>query len=244
MKIGSSNRPLKTGPTGKTTPASAAAAYSSVSAPRTISDTTSIMGIPESELTPKVRDAIMTLMEEVDNLRRSVEGMTKRLEHAEKLADQDPLLPIYNRRAFVRELTRVQATVERYNSHASLIYIDLNGFKEVNDTYGHQAGDHVLSEFSIRLAASVRETDIVGRLGGDEFGLILSRTDQEAAATLTTRFPAELERNPIYWEGTRLDVGMSYGIVSIEPGVNAEQALNTADDKMYQQKQSGKKNKQ
>ncbi|MBL4905929.1 MAG: GGDEF domain-containing protein [Sneathiella sp.] len=243
MKIGSTGRPARTRPTSKTTSASAAAAYSSVSAPRTIIDTTSIMGIPEAELTPKVRDAIMTLMEEVDTLRRSVEGITKRLENAERLADQDSLLPLYNRRAFVRELTRVQATVERYGTAASLIYIDLDGFKEVNDTYGHQAGDYVLSEIALRLAASVRETDIVGRLGGDEFGLILSRTDHEAAATLTTRFPAELERNPIFWEGTRLNVGMSYGIVPIEAGVNAEQALNSADGKMYQHKKVDKGNK-
>ncbi len=237
MKVGSSDRATRTGVTGRTTAKAATDAYSSVSAPRAISDTTSIMGIPEAELTPKVRDAIMTLMEEVDRLRRSVDGINQRLAEAEKLADQDPLLPIYNRRAFVRELTRVQATVERYDSAASLIYIDLNGFKEINDTYGHQAGDYVLSEFSRRLVTAVRETDIVGRLGGDEFGLILSRTDQEAASMLTKRLPGELERNPIVWEGNVLDVGMSYGIVPVQTGVNAEQALNEADNKMYQQKQ-------
>lgn len=243
MKIGSTGRPTRTGPARKATSASAAAAYSSVSAPRKIVDTTSIMGIPEAELTPKVRDAIMTLMEEVDSLRRSVEGMSQRLERAEKLADQDPLLPIYNRRAFVRELTRVQATVERYESAASLIYIDLNGFKEVNDTYGHQAGDHVLAEFAIRLVSSVRETDIVGRLGGDEFGLILSRTNFETAASLMTRLPSEIDRNPIFWEGNKLDVGMSFGIVPVEPGINAEQTLNSADSKMYEHKQSGRNNR-
>lgn len=243
MKIGSSGRPTRTASTGKATPATAAAAYGGASAPRTITDTTSIMGIPETELTPKVRDAIMTLMEEVDNLRRSVDGMSQRLEKAEKLADQDALLPIYNRRAFVRELTRVQATVERYSTSATLIYIDLNGFKEVNDTHGHQAGDYVLSEFANRLVDSVRETDIVGRLGGDEFGLILSRTDFEAAATLTSRLPDELERNPIIWEGQKLNVGMAYGTVPIEPGVKAEEALSSADTKMYEHKKAGKEKK-
>ncbi len=243
MKVGSSDRATRTGVTGRTAAKAATDAYSSVSAPRTISDTTSIMGIPEAELTPKVRDAIMTLMEEVDRLRRSVDGINQRLAEAEKLADQDPLLPIYNRRAFVRELTRVQATVERYDSAASLIYIDLNGFKEINDTYGHQAGDYVLSEFSHRLVTAVRETDIVGRLGGDEFGLILSRTDQEAASMLTKRLPGELEKNPIVWEGNVLDVGMSYGIVPVQTGVNAEQALNDADNKMYQQKQQERRDR-
>lgn len=241
MKVGSTDRSTRTIATGKTTAKAAADAYGSVSAPRTISDTTSIMGIPEAELTPKVRDAIMTLMEEVDRLRRSVDGINKRLVEAEKLADQDPLLPIYNRRAFVRELTRVQATVERYDSAASLIYIDLNGFKEVNDTHGHQAGDFVLAEVSKRLVMSVRETDIVGRLGGDEFGLILARTDQGAATNLMQRLPREMDNNPIIWEGQKLDIGMSFGIVPILSGMNAEEALSEADSKMYQQKIEGKK---
>ncbi|MBL4739997.1 MAG: GGDEF domain-containing protein [Sneathiella sp.] len=241
MKIGSSGRPTRTGPIGKTGAAAASAAYSRVSAPRAIVDTTTIMGIPEEELTPKVRDAIMTLMDEVSTLRRSVDGLGERLEKAEKLADQDSLLPVYNRRAFVRELTRVQATVERYNTSASLIYLDLNEFKEINDTYGHAAGDYVLSEFSQRLMMSVRETDIVGRLGGDEFGLILSRTNADATGPLITRIVGDLERNPIVWEGNALKVGVSYGIVGIEAGVNAEQALNSADSEMYKQKQSEKK---
>lgn len=243
MKIGSTGRPTRTTPTTKTGAAAASAAYSRTPAPRAIVDTTSIMGIPEEELTPKVRDAIMTLMDEVSNLRRSVDGLGARLEKAEHLADQDSLLPIYNRRAFVRELTRVQATVERYNSSASLIYLDLNKFKEINDTHGHAAGDYVLSEFAGRLMASVRETDIVGRLGGDEFGLILSRTNSEATGPLTTRIINDLERNPIVWEGHILKVGMAYGIVPIEAGVDAEQALDSADSEMYKQKQSEKKEK-
>lgn len=244
MKIGPTGRPAPAAPTRKadsTSAASAAAAYGGVSAPRQIQDTTSIMGIPEAELTPKVRDAIMTLMEEVDRLRRSVEGINQRLAEAEKLADQDPLLPIYNRRAFVRELTRIQASVERYGESASLIYIDLNGFKGVNDSYGHQAGDFVLSEFAKRLVLSVRETDVVGRLGGDEFGLILDKTNTESAFVLASRLPQELERNPIFWEGNRLDVGMSYGIVPIEAGVHPEEALTNADSKMYEQKKAVKK---
>jgi diguanylate cyclase (GGDEF)-like protein len=246
MKIGSTGRPISIAPTRKTSSSSAAgaaAAYGGVSAPRQIEDTTSIMGIPEAELTPKVKEAIMTLMEEVDNLRRSVEGINQRLAEAEKLADQDPLLPIYNRRAFVRELTRAQAAIERYGSSSSLVYIDLNGFKGVNDTYGHQAGDFVLTEFSKRLVKSVRESDVVGRLGGDEFGLILTNTNSEQASILAARLPQELERDPIFWEGNRLEVGLAYGIVPVEPDQHPEQTLTDADSKMYQQKQAIKDNK-
>jgi len=228
-------------PTSIASPTNAAKAYSATAAPHTIKDKISIMGIPETELTPKVRQAIMTLMEEMENLRRSIDGMSKRLAAAEKLADQDPLLPIYNRRAFLRELIRVQASVERYNSDASMIYIDLDSFKEVNDTYGHRAGDYVLQKLSERLVASVRETDIVGRLGGDEFGLILSRTNQDAASILANRLPQDLRDNPISWNGVPLEVGMSCGIVMIKPGIDVHDTMAQADDEMYRQKQKEKK---
>jgi len=241
MKIRSSGRPTGAKQTNLTSPADAAKAYSDSAAPAKITDTISIMGIPEADLTEKVRQAIMTLMKEVDNLRRSVDNMSKQLAAAEKLADQDPLLPMYNRRAFVRELTRVQASAERYDSNSSLIYLDLDNFKEVNDTYGHQAGDHVLQELSQRLMASVRETDIVGRLGGDEFGLILSRTDKEAAAVLAIRLPQELKDNPIFWNDVPLEVGMSCGIVAIEPGIDVQDTIDLADNEMYQQKRKMRK---
>ena len=181
-------------------------------------------------------------MQEADNLRRSLDGMSKRLAAAEQLADEDSLLPIYNRRAFVRELTRVQASVERYSSDACLVYIDLDGFKSINDTYGHSAGDHVLQEYSHRLVASVRDSDIVGRLGGDEFGLILSHTNQDAAVVLANRLPQELKENPIFWNEVQLNLSMSYGIVAIKPSIDVHATMAIADNKMYQQKRSTKKN--
>ena len=244
MKIRkSSGRPsTSTTVTNSTSPASVAKAYAdiAVTPSRTVSDTTTIMGIPEAELTPKVREAILTLMQEVDNLRRSMEGMSKRLAATEELADQDVLLPIYNRRAFVRELTRLQASVERYGSEATLVYIDLDSFKAVNDTYGHSAGDHVLSDFSERLSNSVRETDIVGRLGGDEFGLILSHTSREAANSMASRLSKELKENPALWNGAPLEIGMSYGIVAIEPGRDVQDTMDLADSAMYEQKRKVK----
>ncbi len=237
MKIRSTGRPAEPGVPPSASKAQAAKAYSDTAATRSITDTTTIMGIPDTELTPKVRQAILTLMEEVDKLRRSLENMSKRLAATEQMADQDPLLPIYNRRAFVRELTRVQAYVERYNGEASLVYIDLDSFKAVNDTHGHQAGDHVLQEFAKRLITSVRETDIVGRLGGDEFGLILSHTNQEAAAIMTKRLPMDLQENPILWNEEPLNVGMSYGVITIEADRDVEDTMALADNEMYLQKQ-------
>ena len=83
------------------------------------------------------------------------------------------MLPLLNRRAFVRELTRYISFAGRYNTPASLIYFDLNHLKKTNDTLGHAAGDAVLAHFTEVLTAHVRDSDSVGRLGGDEFGVLL-----------------------------------------------------------------------
>ena len=100
-----------------------------------IGDSITVMGIPEPELTPKVRAALMTLMAEVEELRRDLSRTRERLADLERLADQDPLTPIANRRAFVRELSKVMSFTERYGGGASLIYFDVNELKTVNDTY-------------------------------------------------------------------------------------------------------------
>ncbi|MCF8467883.1 MAG: GGDEF domain-containing protein [Sneathiella sp.] len=238
MKIGSGGVPRATGAAGGARKSGEGGAGTSAAAPRYVSDSTSIMGIPETELTPRVRDAIMTLMAEVDSLRQSLKEMTRRLNDAEQIADQDPLLPIYNRRAFVRELTRVQASVERYQTEASLVYIDLNRFKFVNDTLGHEAGDYMLSQVALRLKDSVRETDIVGRLGGDEFGLILSRTRPDDARNLIDRLPKLFAEKPIIWKGATLETSLATGIVPIHAGTDAEQTLSAADFAMYNDKKN------
>ena len=115
----------------------------------TIDPTANVLGIPEAEFTPKVRDAIMSLMNEVENLRHELYVTKIRLEDMEKAADQDGMLPLLNRRAFVRELTRYINMAGRYNMPVSLIYFDLNHLKKTNDTYGHAAGDAVLEHFAL-----------------------------------------------------------------------------------------------
>src|SRR4029077_15099641 len=97
-------------------------------ASETVAATASVLGIPESECTPRVRDAIATLTSEVDGLRGELKAARERLEAAEKNADQDYLCPLLNRRAFVRALTRRISFVHRYHTPASLIYFDLNNF--------------------------------------------------------------------------------------------------------------------
>jgi diguanylate cyclase (GGDEF)-like protein len=200
----------------------------------------SVLGIPEAEFTPSVRDAIMGLMSEVDTLRRDLAQTRMRLDEAEKAADQDHMLPLLNRRAFVRELTRYIAFTGRYNTPASLIYFDLNRLKSTNDTLGHAAGDAVLTQFSNVLLAQVRESDCVGRLGGDEFAVLLSHATQEQALKKADALATAAQTFPAQWNGHSIPMSFAYGAFELKPGDNADMALARADEAMYAQKRASK----
>jgi diguanylate cyclase (GGDEF)-like protein len=201
-----------------------------------VTATASVLGIPEGEFTPRVRDAIMTLMGEVDSLRRELQQMHSRLEDAEKAADQDQLLPLLNRRAFVRELTRYSSFANRYGTPSSLVYFDLDGFKLVNDTFGHAAGDAVLEHFSRILLANVRDSDVVGRLGGDEFGVLLSHANQDQAHKKADSLARDLNQSHAMWKGRAIPTSFSYGAFELKAGEDAAIAMARADEAMYAQK--------
>jgi len=197
-----------------------------------------VLGIPEAEFTPKVRDAIMGLMSEVESLRRELNQTRIRLEDMEKAADQDGMLPLLNRRAFVRELTRYIGMTGRYNMPVSLIYFDLNHLKKTNDTYGHAAGDAVLTHFAEVLSKNVRESDCVGRLGGDEFGVLLSHANQTQALKKADSLAATLHASPTQWNGTTIPVSFAYGAFELKSGDNPDTAMARADQAMYAHKKS------
>jgi diguanylate cyclase (GGDEF)-like protein len=210
-----------------------------VAAPEAVpSATASVLGIPEAEFTPNVRSAIMMLMGEVEALRRELQQTKSRLEDVEKTADRDHLLPLLNRRAFVRELTRHIAFSDRYGTPASLIYFDIDGFKAINDTHGHAGGDAVLAHFAEMLLGNVRDSDIVGRLGGDEFGVILSHATQDQALKKADSLAAGLESSPPSWRGQPIAMTFSYGAFELKPGESADTAMARADEAMYAHKRA------
>ncbi len=203
---------------------------------RVIKDTTSIMGIPEAELTPNVRNAIMALMGEVDKMRKEMRAVRERLRSAEALADHDSLLPLLNRRAFVRELSGAMSFAKRYNTPLSLLYIDIDGFKAINDTMGHSAGDAVLGDVARKIVAHIRESDVAGRLGGDEFGVILPQAAEKSARAKARSISEVVARDPVLMEGRGIPVRVSIGAVMIGPEDEPEGALARADKAMYSAK--------
>jgi diguanylate cyclase (GGDEF)-like protein len=198
----------------------------------------SVLGIPEAEFTPKVRDAVMGLMTEVDSLRRELTGTKIRLDELEKAVDQDGMLPLLNRRAFVRELTRYISLADRYNTPAALIYFDLNRLKQTNDTLGHAAGDAVLTHFAQVLLAHIRDSDCIGRLGGDEFGVLLSHAGQETALKKADTLAAALEASPTSWNGHVIPVSFAYGAFELKSGDSPDAAIARADQAMYAHKKA------
>jgi diguanylate cyclase (GGDEF)-like protein len=202
-------------------------------------DSAAFLGLGEMDLTPQVQAALTTLLGEIDELRKEVGRLKARLAEAEALADQDALTPLLNRRAFVRELGRVLAFIQRYGGPASLIYFDLDGFKAVNDRFGHAAGDMALGAVAERLAANVRESDIVGRLGGDEFGVILVHADLATAAAKAAALAEAIESAPAPCGEWLVPVKVSYGVRKVVPGLGPEQVLAAADAAMYARKRAG-----
>lgn len=197
-------------------------------------DAVTFAGIPDSELTPRVRQALTALMDEVRSLRAELTATRARVGELEHIADADPLLGVLNRRAFVRELNRALAMVERYGNPSSLLFADLNDLKKINDDMGHGAGDAALAHVSAVLTANVRQTDVVGRLGGDEFGVILTQTDLPTAQEKADALTSLVAETDVAWKGKSFRSRISCGVVEIKKGASAEEALETADNAMYE----------
>lgn len=199
-------------------------------------DQASFLGLTETELSPNVKAALSALLDEVRSLREELDRTRKRIQYLERVADEDAMLPIANRRAFVRELTRIISFSERYGSPGSVLYFDLNGMKQINDRHGHAAGDAALRHFAQLLVDNVRDCDVVGRLGGDEFGVILAQADvaqaQEKAAQLIT----QIARSPFIWEGNEITLSCAVGMHEFHGQQSADDALSQADASMYQAK--------
>lgn len=157
----------------------------------------------------------------------------------EHLALHDPLTGLANRILFRRELELACARARRQSTHVVVLCLDLDGFKAVNDRFGHLAGDELLVQIAQRLRAHVRETDVLARLGGDEFSLIVADlTGHDQAAQVAARISTLFER-PFLLEGHSLTVGCSIGVTSYpDDDSGLEQLMAHADAAMYAAKRS------
>ncbi len=171
--------------------------------------------------------------------------LTRRLDRAQRdleaLAHTDPLTGCWNRRSLMEGGAMLLALARRQERPFAVVLVDIDRFKQVNDTYGHGAGDAVIRAFAARTLECLREQDVLGRYGGEEFVIVLPDTGLEAASRAAERIRRHIEATPVRTEGEALSVTASFGVAARAPGDEALQAIiERADLGLYAAKQGGR----
>ncbi|ATX81523.1 diguanylate cyclase (GGDEF) domain-containing protein [Mariprofundus ferrinatatus] len=180
-------------------------------------------------------------------LEQKVEERTIELEKANAqlhlLATTDGLTGIFNRRHFLERGTHDIKVARRYKRPIAMIMLDIDHFKQVNDTYGHDAGDQAIRHLVGICNALKRETDLIGRLGGEEFGILLLETSAESACEIAERLRQEIENSPLDYEGAEIRYTISQGVCTVSGDAQKlaiEEILKIADKALYEAKESGR----
>jgi len=160
-----------------------------------------------------------------------------RLEHA---AHIDPLTNCYNRRALEDWLAQARASAERYQTDLSLLMLDIDFFKQINDRYGHSAGDAVLRTIPRCIRGAIRKSDYVARYGGEEFVVVLPETKLSKAIELAERLRTIVERVKIPFASHTLSVTASFGVAAFKPGMSQDDLIHKADEMLYEAKRQGR----
>ncbi len=161
-------------------------------------------------------------------------------EKLKELATTDSLTNLYNRRYFEQKFHEEIARSERYNHPISLMVLDIDFFKKVNDTYGHTAGDEVLKKLSQILLENLRNTDVAARLGGEEFAVLLPETDKEDMLQIAERLLQHIRQTEIQVDGHVLSITSSIGVITINKDFQMKEMLERADAALYRAKENGR----
>jgi diguanylate cyclase (GGDEF)-like protein len=194
----------------------------------------------EKSTAPKSRSSAMRLAAEVDMLKADLAAARARVAELETRVDEDPLTGLVNRRGFERALERVLAFVRRYGATAALLYLDLDGFKPINDRFGHAAGDWTLGRIARLVAGNVRASDVVGRVGGDEFAVLLWNVTGGQAEEKARAIEAMIEQESFERGGARFSLGLSAGIAMLAAEDTVTAVVARADQAMYARKRERK----
>ncbi|MDH5353969.1 MAG: diguanylate cyclase [Gammaproteobacteria bacterium] len=179
------------------------------------------------------------------SLEYQVVERTRELEEAKLIAEQqartDPLTRFNNRRAFFESAAIIHESARRFRHPYSIMMIDIDYFKNVNDTHGHLVGDRVIQELSHSIAKTIRRSDIAGRFGGDEFAAILPETPALDVKVLAERLRHSCLDNTLLVDGNKIPFSVSIGIGEHQSSdTSIDQVMSRADDALYQAKQKGR----
>lgn len=183
-----------------------------------------------------LREAARNALVAVLDAERRMVQQRDRIMYLERLTMTDELTGLLNRRGFQAQLRRALAAANRYEERGLLAYVDLDGFKPVNDTYGHAAGDEVLRQVARVLDDNVRDTDSVGRLGGDEFAILLTRTSPKDGVKRARWLEELVNTMVVDWQGRNIALRASFGFQRYGPKDDEHELLKRADSAMYNAK--------
>ncbi len=158
-----------------------------------------------------------------------------------ELATTDELTDLPNRRVFIQSLEQEIERAHRYKHSFSVMFLDLDNFKHINDTLGHSAGDAALRHFASALKGSLRDSDMPGRMGGEEFGIILPNTDLKNGALLAERLRQNIEKSTVLYQGKKITFTASIGVAAYsEEMSNIDELLRKVDEALYEAKAEGR----
>ena len=197
-----------------------------------------MIGAADKDEAVSLDDAMM-LLDEIERLRSQLTSYESRLAELDRLAHRDTLVDLPNRRSFLLSLEQLIARVDRYGGPAAMLFVDVDGLKAINDEFGHVAGDKALVEVARLLVASVRKSDFVGRLAGDEFGILLEHADELSAWQMALRVVETVDECQFCIKDVCLPLSVAIGVGMIQPGDTPEAVFARADKEMYRIKAVG-----
>jgi diguanylate cyclase (GGDEF)-like protein len=185
---------------------------------------------------PGVAPDVERLIEEIGRLRGQVSQLQARVEQLDELAHRDTLINLPNRRGFMRELERLIDRARRYDHMAAMLFVDLDGLKIINDTFGHRAGDGALIQVAELLSKGVRHSDVVARIGGDEFAVLLENATDESAHETAARLENMICGCEFTHDGDVLPLSVAIGVGMIDGADELDAVMARADEEMYRRK--------
>jgi len=178
--------------------------------------------------------------EEIEQLKQKIRYLEKKVKKLSQEVKTDFLTNIANKKAVMDELKKQESAYKRYGINYSLVFFDIDHFKNINDTYGHDAGDVILKSLGLLFRRYARDVDLIGRFGGEEFVAILPNTDKQGAYAFAEKLRKIVEKAKFMYKNTRIHVTVSAGVASRNEVNSKEELLKLADERLYLAKRTGR----
>ena len=187
---------------------------------------------------PEINTTLQFALLAMEEAEKRIKRQQARIKQLESLSVTDELTQLLNRRGFLQQFQFSLSISRRNNTGGSLMILDLDKFKQINDTYGHLAGDEVLKNVGIAISTVVRESDIVGRIGGDEFSILMPGASPVTVTKRISQIRSAISEVKFSWNHKNLIISGSIGRCDYLGHENEQEILNFADTSMYKQKAS------